>query len=653
MAVRDVPSLLLLGLLALLHTWGASAKVEVNMVEKVEVYLGETAEINCSFTSDDGISGSGGLLIKWFHETSSGKRQKIYHQESLQNNEEKNTPFTGRIKVNSTSQDVVMIISNVQLSDEGEFICEVRSVTEGSKNGSTKLRVFKKPDQPTIEGVENGISINDPISKIGTCEVKNGYPKPNVTWYRENTPLRNIPDGVQIAQEVTSESSGLFSIKSYLSIKVKKEDKDAHFYCEVQYNIPGAEKMYESQRIQPTVYYPSTAATISVKSPNGHIKEGDTVELHCITDGNSESEEIQIIHKGVKLTDDATAVLERVTRLQDGVYECKIMNMYTFEEISANIDLRVNYLDEAVIEPKGPLEVVQKNELNTSCNALSSLHTETTWLKDGKEVSRGHFLNLANVTYEDAGTYVCVVTVPSVKGMQTNSSLQVHIQGPPQNSIPTENDINYKDEDVELSCYARGYPSPNITWTTSDDKVLGSATYTETNDGAKSVVKVKASDMTIFCKSQNGYGTHSVEYNIKAVINKHTTTPATTTADYTTTTADNTTINVTTNTSTTTNAAISKSTVKPETAKPPEKVKKGNNGVIIAVIIICILLLAILGSVLYFLYKKGKICNRSGKQDFTKEKSGKDKIVVEMKSDKSEEAILLGVNGEKQLPSDQ
>lgn len=38
-------------------------------------------------------------------------------------------------------------------------------------------------------------------------------------------------------------------------------------------------------------------------------------------------------------------------------------------------------------------------------------------------------------------------------------------------------------------------------------------------------------------------------------------------------------------------------------------------GVIIAVIIICILLLAILGSVLYFLYKKGKICGRSGKQD--------------------------------------
>lgn len=55
----------------------ASAKVEVNMVEKVEVYLGETAEINCSFTSDDGISGSGGLLIKWFHVSSLCKSRRL------------------------------------------------------------------------------------------------------------------------------------------------------------------------------------------------------------------------------------------------------------------------------------------------------------------------------------------------------------------------------------------------------------------------------------------------------------------------------------------------------------------------------------------------------------------------------------------------
>lgn len=37
----------------------------------------------------------------------------------------------------------------------------------------------------------------------------------------------------------------------------------------------------------------------------------------------------------------------------------------------------------------------------------------------------------------------------------------------------------------------------------------------------------------------------------------------------------------------------------------------------------------------------------------SKRKSSKDNIVVEMKSDNTEEAILLGVNGEKQQPNDQ
>lgn len=31
--------------------------------------------------------------------------------------------------------------------------------------------------------------------QIGTCEVKNAFPKPNITWYRNNTPLQASRDG--------------------------------------------------------------------------------------------------------------------------------------------------------------------------------------------------------------------------------------------------------------------------------------------------------------------------------------------------------------------------------------------------------------------------------------------------------------------------
>lgn len=38
--------------------------VEVNMEDKVEVMAGETAQITCMFTTDEGL---GGTTIQWFY----------------------------------------------------------------------------------------------------------------------------------------------------------------------------------------------------------------------------------------------------------------------------------------------------------------------------------------------------------------------------------------------------------------------------------------------------------------------------------------------------------------------------------------------------------------------------------------------------------
>ncbi|KAI7813549.1 putative cell surface glycoprotein MUC18, partial [Triplophysa rosa] len=148
---------------------------------------------------------------------------------------------------------------------------------------------------------------------------------------------------------------------------------------------------------------------------------------------------------------------------------------------------------------------------------------------------------------------------------------------------------------VNLTCEVRGVPRPFVTWSISGSQVVKR----ETEDQVYSIVVLKVSTDTLaICNSTNDFGIEIKAYNIRSM---------------------------------------------------------DNSGVIIVVIIVSILLLAILGSVFYFLYKKGKLpCGRSGKQEITKEKTNKDDIVVEMKANKTEDSVLLKVvNGDKKPPTDQ
>nr|XP_020455763.1 cell surface glycoprotein MUC18 isoform X4 [Monopterus albus] len=636
MAARDTASLLV-GLVVLLHTWGAWAKLEVNMEDRVEVFRGNTTQITCMFTSDQDISN---ISIYWFYVARLDARQLIYHQVANLASVTQDTPFTDRITVNSTGTpgQVVLTVSSVKLEDELEFICRIRSSDE-YEEGRTKLKVFETPDRPTIAGVQTVISVNEnKPSKIGSCKVKNGYPKPNITWYRNNTPLHAAQDGVKLEYSTTTESSLLLSVTSVLNKKVEKEDKDAKFYCEVSYFVPGGTRMTETSRINITVQYPSTTIDVRVAPPKDKIKEGDSIELNCYGDGNTPL--LCSIHKHNETNDSwdtAPAVLNNVTRHNSGVYECTCTDVETADEISGKTVVIVNYLDAPKVKSKH-LIVSQGEEVEATCNASSSLDTSTTWFNvthtNKVEVSKGDTLRLENATFDTAGTYMCVVTVPEIEGMETSGTLLVNVKGPPEimEKEKTVMEVNFK-ETVNLKCHVRGFPVPSVTWTTLDGKVLNTTSEKVSEEGIESMASVTVtSDITAFCNASNEYGTQAV-----AVIFSINTTATTTT----TTTPTNTTTNTTTTTSNSSSTAISSTSA------------TEGSGVIIAVLIICILLLAILGSVLYFLYKKGKICGRSGKQNITKEKSNKDNIVVEMKSDNTEEAVLLGVNGEKQPTSDQ
>lgn len=149
------------------------------MEDRVEVFKGETAQITSMFTSDDGI---GALTIQWFYVSfltshiktnirnnyaitrvwstpipisqvsKTGEKHNIYFQDATTQMVERNTPFTDRIMVNVTvaTGEVVLTVTDVQLKDQLEFICLVKSLTDGVSEGRTKLLVFGKPQDGAV-----------------------------------------------------------------------------------------------------------------------------------------------------------------------------------------------------------------------------------------------------------------------------------------------------------------------------------------------------------------------------------------------------------------------------------------------------------------------------------------------------------------------
>ncbi|KAM4547357.1 cell surface glycoprotein MUC18 isoform 2-T2 [Fundulus diaphanus] len=594
-------------------------KVELTMNDNLEVYLGDSAEIPCHYSFTGLDKEPSFVMIQWFVRVAgNGSRMRIFYSDASQQIVDNNTDYSGRIEVTSDQRGTTLLIRNVQLSDEKEFFCQVNGLAAGYAERKTHLRVFAPPEAPVIEGIPTGISVTNTMpSKVASCEARNGFPKPNITWYRNDEPLIPAAGQVNMIILVTRESRGFYSVQSTLEYKLTKEDKDSRFSCEVSFSVPGAIRTMESHSINVTVHYPTTMVELWKELPQGLVKEGDTVELRCQGDGNppppfifskEQEPDVELESSGDVL------MLPSVSRKDSGVYQCRPLDSAGQAEVKGEVQLTVHYLDPAVVVPKDSEVMLKGENLVASCNALSSLKTVTVWYKDGKQVGHGNMLHLDDATYETSGEYICEVTVPSLPSLHTSGSVHIIVQGGPQ-VVGVEEEVQLEEVAggaVNLSCEARGHPPPSISW-----NIVGSQNWQEVMSKANdhmthSMVSIKVnSDVTAVCNASNDMGTEVKVFSIKAIPRVTRTAPF----------------------------------------SPVE-----GSGVIIVVIILCLLLLAFLGSVLYFLHKKGKIpCGRSGKQEITKEKPTKDDIVVEMKNNpKNEDAVLLkAVNGEKKGPNDQ
>ncbi|DAA22197.1 cell surface glycoprotein MUC18 precursor [Bos taurus] len=288
---------------------GVPGEAEQPEPELVEVEVGHTALLKC------GLSHAQGNLshVDWFS-VHKEKRMLIFRVRQGQGQSE---PGEYHNRLSLQDKGTTLVLTGVTPHDDRIFTCQGKRRAQEHR---IRLRVYKAPEEPSIQVNTLGISVNseEPV-EVATCVGRNGYPVPQVTWYKNGQSLKEEKNRVHIQSSQTEESNGLFTLRSVLQAQVSKEDKDAQFYCELSYRLPSGNHMKESKEVTVPVFCeyrlftvglspasfcpPGAEAALGLRTvpfacadpaervwlevePEGMLKEGDRVEIRCLADGN-------------------------------------------------------------------------------------------------------------------------------------------------------------------------------------------------------------------------------------------------------------------------------------------------------------------------------------------------------------------------------
>ncbi|NXV64178.1 MUC18 protein, partial [Molothrus ater] len=578
----------------------AASKLEISMPPVVEVEVGGTARIECNFYIPENASYT---YIDWFYVDRSNKQVRLYHV-TASGVLEDDTDYKKRL---SLGEDKALSISAVTLQDPRTFVCQVGAGSYGVGENSTELSVYRR--LPANPALCSRLSLPPQIAR---CVSKNSFPPPNITWHKNGEQLHAQDNQVTMPSTLTRESSGLYTVSSALYAPVTRQDRHSRYHCTVHYWLRGQRRALDSQPVQVNIFYPAENLKLKVMPSSTLVKEGDNVTLVCEADGNPQPV-FSFFKKNLDEWQDLTSLAEPdsgILRLHDvnktsnGTYKCQSLDLDDLSQIEKDVDLVVNYIEGVHVKMEPSSTLREGDSVMLSCDAYSPVGLKYQWRDDkGKKLVEGNQLFVKNLTFEKSNTFSCKVMAPSVPGLEQSKKVSVAVEGKPRIVAISSPLYVRQDEVINLTCKAIAFPPPTVQWS-----INGTAHEYVDNQHVASNLTVRVSHDLVragaLCRVSNRLGVS--EERIQLVVDQ-------------------------------------KSTAE-------------SQGVIIVAIIVAILVVAVLGAVIYFLHKKGKLpCGRAGKQDITKPEARKDKIVVEVKSDKlpEEAGLLQGANGEKRAAADQ
>uniref|UniRef100_A0A8C1T448 Cell adhesion molecule 1 n=1 Tax=Cyprinus carpio TaxID=7962 RepID=A0A8C1T448_CYPCA len=293
--------LILFTVSAAIHTGAAQFPVQSqNLIsDNISVVEGETATISCRVKNNDDS------VIQLLNPN----RQTIYFKDVRPL---KDARFQ---LVNFSDNELRVSLSNVSLSDEGRYVCQL--YTDPPQEAYADISVLIPPGNPIIESREDIVREGNETEI--TCTSMGSKPAATIKWMKGDKELQG-------KSKVEATYDRMFTVTSWLRFTVTKEDDGVPVVCIVDHP---AVKDFQAQKYLEVQYKPEV--TIKVEFPQGLIREGENLELTCQAKGKPQPHQVN----WVRVDDDVPShavitgsdlFIENLNKSYNGTYRCVASN---------------------------------------------------------------------------------------------------------------------------------------------------------------------------------------------------------------------------------------------------------------------------------------------------------------------------------------
>ncbi|XP_008426815.1 cell adhesion molecule 1 isoform X5 [Poecilia reticulata] len=286
---------------AALHKGAAQEPVvSQNLVtDDVAVVEGETAIISCRVKNNDDS------VIQLLNPN----RQTIYFRDMRPL---KDARFQ---LVNFSDNELRVSLSNVSLSDEGRYVCQL--YTDPPQEAYADITVLIPPGNPVIEAKDEVLSEGNETEM--TCTAMSSKPAATIRWMKGDKELKGKP-------KVELSYDKMYTVTSRVTFAVSKEDDGVPVICIVDHP---AVKDFLARKFLEVQYKPEVK--IVVEFPQGLTREGENLELTCQAKGKPKPQRVNWL----KVDDDVPShavitggdlYIENLNKSYNGTYRCVASN---------------------------------------------------------------------------------------------------------------------------------------------------------------------------------------------------------------------------------------------------------------------------------------------------------------------------------------